>query len=70
LYPSRTFEVYDLEKVLMQQGVEGIRHPVFITFLLHNEDRKTTMSITTDSLTLDKRYHVMEDDTNIEVESG
>ncbi len=67
LFPNKTLEAFDLEMVLARLGVDFVDHPVNMSFLVHDKDRKRTMFRSESALTLSKQFHIMEDDTNISV---
>ena len=67
LFPNKTLEVYDVEKVMVQGGVEFVQHPVNLVFVAHNADRTVEMFRSDNEITLDNKYHIMEDDENITI---
>jgi hypothetical protein len=65
LFPNKTLETYDIERVMVQGGVESVEHPVSLVFLVHNADRTIEARRSENAITLDSRFHIMEDEEHI-----
>ena len=69
LFPNKTLETFDVEVVLYKNGVTYVAHPVDMFFLTHNEDRSIKIFRSESSISLDNKYHIMEDEDHITLES-
>lgn len=67
LFPNKTLEAYDIERVMVNGGVEFVQHPINLTYIVHNADRTVEMLRSDNAITLDSKYHIMEDDENITI---
>ena len=61
LYPNYPLEVFDLTSVLSRKNVTYVSYPQEAAFLCHDENRKLFLTTSKDILTLNQRYHIMED---------
>lgn len=66
-FPNKSIDAYSLNNVLREGGVKTVEQPLDIVFLVHDTDRTIRVVRSSNEVTLDKRYHIMEDDENIKV---
>ena len=67
LYPNRTLEAFDIQKVLAHNGVDFVQNPITMLYLTHDKDRNIKLVRSESALTVDKTFHIMEDLTNLSV---
>ena len=67
LYPNKELEVYDLTTVLSLQGIGFMKYPQEVAFMYHDENRVVRVIRSTNRLALGKKYHIMEDTSQLSV---
>lgn len=67
LYPNKELEVYDLTTVLSLQGLSFVQFPQEVAFIYHDEDRVIRVLRSTNKMALGKKYHIMEDTSQLDV---
>jgi len=67
LYPNNPLEVFDLTSVLSRKNVDYVSYPQEAAFLCHDENRKLFLKTANDVLTLNQRYHIMEDMAGVNI---
>jgi hypothetical protein len=67
LYPNSPLEVFDLTSILSRKNVDYVSYPQEAAFLCHDENRKLFLKTEKDVLTLNPRYHIMEDMSGVTI---
>lgn len=59
LYPNRALRAYDVMVALSKLPISSIAGPLSVGYLTHDSTRKIRLLLSTDSVVLEKGYHVM-----------
>jgi hypothetical protein len=67
LYPNAPLEVFDLTTLLGRNGATYVTFPQEAAFIVHDETRVIRIERSRDRVLLDKRWHVMEDVSRVNI---